>query len=70
MQTAEVTWILEIPRKSLGLEDRSRVMERVRKQDPLPNRKKKLDMDASDVIIERGHCIGEKSNDIERTIVV
>ena len=24
MQTAEVTWILEIPRKSLGLEDRSR----------------------------------------------
>ena len=86
IQTIESTWALEILRKLLDLEDRSRRNKlgilRI-KEDPRESwenyenkiydlLEKKLEMDTSikKGLIERAHRVGEKSNDKERAIVV
>ena len=84
IQTTEPTWALEIRRKLVDLEDRSR-RNNLRvlgiKEDPRESweecenkiydlLEEKLEMETSNITIERAHRVGEKSNDKERTIVV
>ena len=84
IQTTGPTWVLEIRRKLMDLEDRSR-RNNLRilgiKEDPrelweeFENKiydllEEKLEIDTSNITIERAHRVGEKSNDKERAIVV
>ena len=84
IQTTEPTWALEVRRKLVDLEDRSR-RNNLRilgiKEDPRESWEEcenktydlfeeKLEMDTSNITIERAHRVGEKSNDKERAIVV
>ena len=84
IQTTEPTWALEIRRKLVNLEDRSR-RNNLRilgiKEYPWESweecenkiydlLEEKLEMDTSNITIERAHRVGEKSNDKERAIVV
>ena len=80
MQTTEPPWELEIRRKLMDLEDRSRTNNlRILgiKEDSGESWKecennvcdlleKKLEMDTSIISIERAHHVGEKSNDKEK----
>ena len=83
IQTTEPIWALEIRRKFVDLEDRSR-KNNMRilgiKKDPQESweecenkiydlLEEKLEMDTSNITIERVHRVGEKSNDKERAIV-
>ena len=84
IQTTEPTWALEIRRKLVDLEDRSR-RNNLRllgiKKDPRESweecenkfydlLEQKLEMDTSNITIERAHRVGEKSNDKARAMVV
>ena len=84
IQTTEPTWALEIRRKLVDLEDRSR-RNNLRilgiKKDPRESweecenkiydlLEEKLEMGKSNITIERAHRVGEKSNDKEMAIVV
>ena len=84
IQTTEPTWALEIRRKLVDLEDRSR-RNNLRvlgiKEDPRESweecenkiydlLEEKLEMETSNITIERAHRVGEKSNYKERAIVV
>ena len=84
IQMTEPTWALEIRRKLVDLEDRSR-RNNLRilgiKEDPRESWEEcenkiynllgeKLEMNTSNITIERAHCVGENSNDKERAIVV
>ena len=84
IQTTEPTWALEIRRELVELEGRSR-RNNLRilgiKEDPresweecenkiYDSLEEKLEMDTSNIYIERAHRVGEKSNDKERAIVV
>ena len=84
IQTTEPTWALEIRRKLVDLEDRSR-RHNLRvlgiKEDRRESWKEcenkiydmleeKLEMDTCNITIERAHRVGEKSKDKERTIAV
>ena len=83
-QMTEPTWALEIRRKLVDLEDRSR-RNNLRilgiKEDPRESweecenkifdlLEEKLEMETSNITIERAHRVGENSNDKERAKVV
>ena len=84
IQTTEPTWALEIHRKLVDLEDRSRrnnlrilgIKEEPREsweecEDKIYDLlEEKLEMDTSNITIELAYRIGEKSNDKESAIVV
>ena len=84
IQTTEPTWALQICRKIVDLKDRSR-RNNLRilciKEDPKESceecknkiydlLEEKLEMDTSNITIERVHRVEEKSNNKERAIVV
>ena len=84
IKITEPTWALEICRKLLDLEEKSRrnnfrilgIKEDSREsQEEFENKiydllEEKLDMDTSNITIERAHRVGEKSKDQERELVV
>ena len=84
IQKTKPTWALEIHRKFVDIEDRSR-RSNLRilgiKEDPRESweecenkfydlLEEKLEMDTSDIIMERAHYVGRKLNDKERATAV